>query len=57
VRNGRGVKARGALRAAKRMEMVGPIGERPLEDHTLDQDVAARLWTLSEQKTSLSWSL
>ena len=40
----------------KRMETVGPIGECPLEDHALDRDMAAKLWTLSEQKTSLSWS-
>ncbi len=33
--------------------MVGPIGECPLEDHALGQDMAAKLWTLSEQKTSL----
>ena len=40
----------------KRMEMVGAIGVCPLEDHALDQDMAAKLWTLSEQKTGLSWS-
>lgn len=40
----------------KRMEMVGPIGECPLADHALDRDMATRLWTLSEQKTGLSWS-
>jgi hypothetical protein len=35
---------------------VGPVGECPLEEHALDRDMAAKLWTLSEQKTSLSWS-
>lgn len=40
-----------------RFEMVGPIGECPLEKFVLDQEMAAKLWTLSEQKTSLSWSL
>ncbi len=40
----------------KRMETVGPIGECPLADHALDRDVAAKLWSLSEEKTGLSWS-
>jgi len=36
--------------------MVGPIGECLLADHALDQDTAAKLWALSEEKTALSWS-
>ncbi len=40
----------------KRAETVGPVDECPLDECALDQDMAARLWTLSEQKTSLSWS-
>ena len=40
----------------KRGETVGAIGECPLEDHALDQDMAAKLWALSEQKTGRSWS-
>ena len=40
----------------KRAETVGPIGECPLDECVLDQEMAAKLWTLSEQKTSLSWS-
>ncbi|MBE9043585.1 SDR family oxidoreductase [Pleurocapsales cyanobacterium LEGE 10410] len=39
-----------------RFEMVGPIGECPLEEFVLNQEEAGKLWTLSEQKTSLSWS-
>ena len=39
-----------------RFEMVGPIGECPLEKFVLNQEEAAKLWTLSEQKTSLSWT-
>ena len=39
-----------------RFEMVGSIGECSLEDFALDPDEAAKLWTLSEQKTSLNWS-
>ncbi|CAA0083091.1 Fatty acyl-CoA reductase [Zhongshania aliphaticivorans] len=41
----------------KRAQMVGPVGECPLDECALDQEMAAKLWTLSEQKTSLSWSL
>jgi len=40
----------------KRMEMVGAIGECALQAHALDRDAATKLWTLSEQKTSLAWS-
>lgn len=39
-----------------RFEMVGPVGECPLEAFTLEQEQATRLWALSEQKTDLSWS-
>lgn len=39
-----------------RFEMVGPIGECPLEDFALDQEMATKLWALSEEKTSLPWS-
>lgn len=41
----------------KRAQMVGPVGECPLDEVALNQEMAAKLWTLSEQKTSLSWSL
>lgn len=41
----------------RRMDMVGPIGECRLEAHALDREMAARLWTLSEEKTSLRWSV
>jgi len=40
----------------KRAETVGPVGECPLDECALDHEMAAKLWTLSEQKTSLSWS-
>ncbi len=39
-----------------RFEMVGPIGECPLEPFPLDRDMAQKLWTLSEQKTALTWT-
>ena len=40
----------------RRAETVGPVDECPLDECALDRDMAAKLWTLSEQKTSLSWS-
>ncbi|MCM2374937.1 SDR family oxidoreductase [Aporhodopirellula aestuarii] len=40
----------------KRAQTVGPIDECPLDDCVLDREAAAKLWTLSEQKISLSWS-
>jgi hypothetical protein len=39
-----------------RFEMVGPIGECPLEEFVLNPEEAAKLWALSKQKTSLAWS-
>lgn len=41
----------------KRLQMVGPVGECPLDEVALNQEMADKLWTLSEQKTSMSWSL
>lgn len=38
------------------MEMRGAIGVCPLEPLALDKEAAARLWTLSEEKTGLSWA-
>lgn len=40
----------------RRAEMVGPVGECLLDDCALDREAATKLWTLSEQKTSLTWS-
>ena len=40
----------------KRADTVGPIGENSIDECVMDQEMAARLWTLSEEKTSLSWS-
>mgnify|MGYP001829040913 CR=1 FL=1 len=51
-----GLKPETLYGPTKRSEMVGPIGECPLEEHALDRDMATKLWTLSEQKTGLSWS-
>ena len=41
----------------KRAETVGPVGECPLDECAVNKEMAAKLWTLSEQKTSLSWWL
>ena len=41
----------------KRSQTVGPIGECPLDEVALNREMGAKLWTLSEEKTSLSWSL
>lgn len=34
---------------------VGPVGECKLESHALDREVASKLWTVSEEKTGISW--
>nr|WP_320015740.1 SDR family oxidoreductase [uncultured Desulfobacter sp.] len=41
----------------KRSQMVGPVGECPLDEVVLNQEMADKLWRLSEQKTSLRWLL
>ena len=51
-----GLKPETLYGPTKRSEMVGPVGECPLDEVALNQEMAAKLWTLSEQKTSLSWS-
>ena len=40
----------------KRAETVGPVGECKIDECVMDRDMAARLWTLSEEKTAHSWS-
>lgn len=40
-----------------RWNWVGPVGECQLEPHALDKPTMSKLWTLSEQETSHSWSL
>ena len=41
----------------KRADTVGPIDACSLEPLALDQAAATKLWTLSEEKTCMSWSL
>ena len=40
----------------KRADTVGPVGENLIDECVLDQDMATKLWTVSEEKTSLRWS-
>jgi len=44
-----GLKSEAYYGPTKRAEMVGPVGECALEEHALDQEMAAELWTVSEQ--------
>jgi NAD(P)-dependent dehydrogenase (short-subunit alcohol dehydrogenase family) len=41
----------------RRDESRGPIGPAKLNKHARDEDLAARLWTLSEEKTGISLAL
>lgn len=40
-----------------RMEMSGPVGICKLDPLALDEEAAAKLWAVSEEKTGFSWSL
>ncbi|BFM11120.1 SDR family oxidoreductase [Simiduia litorea] len=53
----RGLKAATLYGPTKRANTVGPVGENKLDKVALDQEMAAKLWTLSLEKTSLKWSL
>ena len=50
------VESRKLYGPTRRSEMVGPIDECSLDDCVMDVEQATRLWTLSEQKTSLTWA-
>ncbi|MEX0323106.1 MAG: SDR family oxidoreductase [Puniceicoccaceae bacterium] len=52
-----GLKSEKLYGPTRRSQMVGPIGECPLDEVALDKEMAAELWNISEQKTSMSWSL
>ncbi|GGB55185.1 SDR family oxidoreductase [Shewanella inventionis] len=41
----------------KRANTVGPVDQNKLDSIALNQDMAAKLWTLSLDKTSLNWLL
>lgn len=52
-----GLKQRALYGPTGRMEFVGPVGEGTLEPYAHDKEVIAKLWTVSEQQTGLTWSL
>lgn len=41
----------------KRAETVGAIGECSLDECALNEDASAKLWEISEDKTSFSWTI
>jgi NAD(P)-dependent dehydrogenase (short-subunit alcohol dehydrogenase family) len=51
-----GLKPERLYGPTSRAQTVGPVGECPLDAVALDREMAGRLWTISEQKTALSWS-
>lgn len=53
----KGLKSQRYYGPTKRFQMVGPVGECPLDEVALNRDMAARLWSISEEKTSFRWSL
>ena len=52
-----GLEQRALYGPTGRAEFVGPVGKGTLHPHACDKPVMERLWALSEEKTSLSWSL
>lgn len=51
------LKANKLYGPTSRAQTVGPVGECPLDEVALDRNMAAKLWQLSEEKTSLKWTL
>lgn len=52
-----GLNPQGLYGPTKRADTVGAVGECILEPLALDQDAAAKLWLVSEQKTAFRWGL
>jgi len=52
-----GLKPETLYGPTKIADTFGPVGECPLDEVALNREMAAKLWTLSEQKTSLNWSV
>ena len=52
-----GLEQRALYGPTGRAEFVGPVGKGTLHPHAYDKPVMERLWALSEEETSLSWSL
>lgn len=51
------LKSQALYGPTKRADTVGPVGECQLDPVALDPEMATKLWTVSEQKTQLKWSL
>lgn len=52
-----GLKSNALYGPTKRADTVGPVGECSLDDVALDKEMATKLWALSEEKVSLSWTV
>lgn len=52
-----GLEQRALYGPTGRAEFVGPVGKGTLHPHAYDKSVMERLWDLSEEETSFSWSL
>ncbi|GAA6138045.1 SDR family oxidoreductase [Arenicella sp. 4NH20-0111] len=52
-----GLKSNALYGPTKRADTVGPVGECSLDDVALNKEMATKLWALSEEKVSLSWTL
>ena len=52
-----GLEQRALYGPTGRAEFVGPVGKGTLHPHAYDKPVMEQLWALSEEKTSVSWSL
>lgn len=52
-----GLEQKALYGPTKRAETVGPVGACKLDDVATDQEMAGELWTISEEKTALSWSV
>lgn len=52
----REVKTETLYGPTKRADTAGPVGECNLDPCALDREAATKLWTVSEEKTGLTWS-
>ncbi|WP_295895095.1 SDR family NAD(P)-dependent oxidoreductase [uncultured Vibrio sp.] len=52
-----GLQAAKLYGPTKRSNTVGPVDKNALDNVALDQEMASKLWALSEKETALSWSL
>ena len=52
-----GLEERALYGPTGRLQFVGPVGKGTLNAHAYDKPVMEKLWSLSEQATSLKWGL